>query len=101
LSASVLSERMKREIEENGVLPDSQAGFRKGKGTMDNVYILDHLTRNELRKGGRMCALFVDFRAAFDKVDSVKMFAHMRERKESVNGWCGRSRRYMRKQETR
>jgi hypothetical protein len=48
-----------------------------------------------------MCALFVDFRAAFDKVDSVKMFAHMRERKESVNGWCGRSRRYMRKQETR
>jgi hypothetical protein len=31
------------------VLPDSQAGFRKGR---DNVYILDHLTRNELRKKG-------------------------------------------------
>jgi hypothetical protein len=60
--------------EEKGVLPDSQAGFRKGRGTMDKVYILDILTRNELRKkGGRMCALFVDFRAAFDKVDRVKI----------------------------
>jgi hypothetical protein len=74
LYASVLSERMKREIEEKGVLPDSQAGFRRGRGTVDNVYILDHLARNELRKkGGRMCALFIDFKAAFDKVDRVKM----------------------------
>jgi hypothetical protein len=32
LYASVLSERMKREIEEKGVLPDSQAGFRGGRG---------------------------------------------------------------------
>jgi hypothetical protein len=47
---------MKREIEEKGVLPDSQTGFRKGRGIVDNVYILDYLTRNELRKkGGRMC----------------------------------------------
>jgi hypothetical protein len=27
-----------------------------------------------------MCVLFVDFRAAFDKVDRVKMFQCMRER---------------------
>jgi hypothetical protein len=49
---------------------------------MDSVYILDHLTRKELRKkGGRiLCALFVDFRAAFDKVDRVKMFECMTER---------------------
>ncbi|KAH0814122.1 hypothetical protein GEV33_008671 [Tenebrio molitor] len=49
---AILSERMKREIEEQGVVPGSQAGFRKGRGTMDNVYILDHLTRNELKKKG-------------------------------------------------
>jgi hypothetical protein len=30
------------------------------------------------KKGGRMCALFVDFRAAFDKVDRVKMFECMK-----------------------
>jgi hypothetical protein len=89
LYASVLSERMKREIEEKGVLPDSQAGFRKGRGTVDNVYILDHLARNELRKkGGRMCALFLDFKAAFDKVDRVKMFECMRER--GISEWLVR-----------
>jgi hypothetical protein len=35
---------MKREIDEKGVLPDSQAEFRKGRGTMDNMYILDSCT---------------------------------------------------------
>jgi hypothetical protein len=30
-----------------------------------------------------MYALFVDFRAAFDKVDRVKMFECMRERKKN------------------
>jgi hypothetical protein len=29
---------MKRQIEQKGVIPDSQAGFRKGKGTMDNIH---------------------------------------------------------------
>jgi hypothetical protein len=31
---------------------------------------------------GRMCALFVEFRAAFDKVKRVKMFECMRKREE-------------------
>jgi hypothetical protein len=57
---------MKREIEENRMVPYSQAGFRKGKGTMDNVYILDYLTKNELKKKeARMYALFADFRTVF------------------------------------
>jgi hypothetical protein len=56
---------------------------------MDNVYILDHLTRNELRKKGvRMYALFVDFRAAFDKADKVKMFQCMSER--GISEWLVR-----------
>jgi hypothetical protein len=78
LYTSVLSERMKREIEEKGVVPHSQAGFRKGRGTIDNMYILDHLEKSELKKKERrMCA---DFRTAFDKVGTEKMFEYMRER---------------------
>jgi hypothetical protein len=50
---------MKRKIEEKGVVSDSQEGIRKRRGIMDNIYILDHLTKSELKKkGGRMCALF-------------------------------------------
>jgi hypothetical protein len=70
LYASVLGERMKTEMEQKGVVPDSQAGFRKGRSTVDSVYILDHLAQSELkRKKGRMCVLFLDLWAAFDKVD--------------------------------
>jgi hypothetical protein len=58
----------------------SKRGFKKERGTMDNVYILDHLTKNQLKKkGGKMYPLFLDFRAAFDKVDREKMFECMRE----------------------
>jgi hypothetical protein len=73
---------MKREIEEKGVVPHSQAGFRKGRGTIDNMYILDHLEKSELKKKERrMCA---DFRTAFDKVGTEKMFEYMREREREV-----------------
>jgi hypothetical protein len=64
---------------------------------MDNVrvYNLDNLTKNELKKkGGRTYALFVDFRAAFDKVDREKMFECMREGGMLINGWFRRLRRY-------
>jgi hypothetical protein len=45
---------MKREIEEKGVVPDSQAGFRKRRGTMDNIYNLNHLTKERIieERGG-------------------------------------------------
>ena len=36
--AMVLDERLRREIESKGMVPDSQAGFREGRGTIDNVY---------------------------------------------------------------
>jgi hypothetical protein len=69
------------------VIPDSQAVFRKGRGTMDNVYILDHITKNELKKkGGRMYTVFVNFRTAFDKIDRRKMTECMRERNKRMAG---------------
>jgi hypothetical protein len=36
--AMIVEERLMKEMNERGVLPDGQAGFRKGRGTMDNVY---------------------------------------------------------------
>ena len=59
LYAMVIGERMRSEIEAKGILPDSQAGFRRGRGTMDNVYILNHLIEKEIqKKSGKMYALF-------------------------------------------
>ena len=35
--AMVLTERLRKEIEDKEILPESQAGFRKGRSTMDNT----------------------------------------------------------------
>ena len=77
--AMILDERLRRELEEKEVLPDGQAGFRKERGTMDNVYILKHLIDQELeKKAGKLYALFIDLKAAFDSVDRVKMWECLR-----------------------
>lgn len=34
---SVLAERLTKEVEEKGILPPSQTGFRKGLGVLDNI----------------------------------------------------------------
>ncbi|XP_071648471.1 uncharacterized protein [Temnothorax longispinosus] len=55
-------------------IPDSQAGFRKGRSTMDNIFILNHIVQREKEKGSatgkdKIFTMFVDLRAAFDNVD--------------------------------
>jgi hypothetical protein len=40
--AMIVEERLMKEMNERGVLQDGQAGFRKGRGTMDNVYRVIH-----------------------------------------------------------
>jgi hypothetical protein len=46
---------MKIEIEEKGVIPDSQAGFRKERGTMDNVGIHPGSSIMNWRRKGEGC----------------------------------------------
>jgi hypothetical protein len=64
---------------------DSQAGFRKGRGTMN------HLRRIK-QEQGRMYVLSVDFRVAFDKVYIEKTFQCMREKEREREGARGRKR---------
>ncbi|XP_015596047.1 uncharacterized protein LOC107268116 [Cephus cinctus] len=72
--AGVLSNRLKKEVEEGRMLPLSQAEFTEGMGTMDNVYVLNWLVNREIRKrNSNLVLLFVDMKAAFDSVDRVKL----------------------------
>lgn len=67
---AVLAERLREEVEGKGIVPPNQTGFRRGIGTMDNVYVLNYLIGRKLEgKGGGIVALFVNLRAAFDSVD--------------------------------
>lgn len=79
--AMVLGERLEREVEEGGKVPQNQTGFRKGMGTIDNIYVLNHLVNKQLsREKGKLVAFFVDLRAAFDSVDRGILWKAMRER---------------------
>lgn len=51
-------------------LDEGQFGFRKERGVMDAVYVLNHVVDRELgKKRGKVFACFADLRAAFDRVD--------------------------------
>ena len=77
----ILGERLRSEIEEKGVLPPNQTGFRKGMGVVDNIYVLNYLINRQLaKKGGRMVAMFVDLKAAFDSVGRRVLGEAMQER---------------------
>jgi len=56
---TVLAERLRSEMEEKRVLSENQTGFRKGMGTMDNIYIINYFVNRQLsRKKGRLVAMF-------------------------------------------
>lgn len=51
------------------MIPESQAGFRKEKGIIDNIYYINYLLGRKIGRGGKIVAALVDFKAAFDSVD--------------------------------
>ena len=56
----------------NCELPDVQAGFRRGRGTRDQIAIIHWITEKarELKKNIYFC--FIDYAKAFDCVDHNK-----------------------------
>ncbi|XP_071648500.1 uncharacterized protein [Temnothorax longispinosus] len=78
---AVLAERIRNEVEMKNLIPDNQAGFRKGMGTMDQIFTLNYLINRHLGKEkGKMTVLFVDLKAAFDSVDKEVLIKAMKER---------------------
>lgn len=68
--AGILAEKLKNEMEEKEALQETQAGFRKGRVTMDNVYVVQHVVKQKLKeKGGKVFIFFMDLKAAFDRVN--------------------------------
>lgn len=54
------------------MIPISQASFKKGKSTLDNIFVLNHIIQREgvnNKESPKVYALFIDLKAAFDDVD--------------------------------
>jgi len=78
----LIRRRLEVQIEGRNCLPETQAGFRKGKSTMDNIFILTHLVQKEKseEKENRLYAFFADLCAAFDNVDREILWRELKER---------------------
>ena len=73
----ILQARLQQYV--NHELPDVQAGFRKGKGTRDQIANIHWITKNtrEFQKNIYFC--FIDYAKDFDSVDHNKLWKIMKE----------------------
>lgn len=68
--AGILNERIIKEVEGKRGWEETQAGIRRKRGCMDNVCVLKQAIDRRIRKErSKFFALFIDLRAAFDKLD--------------------------------
>lgn len=79
--AAILAERLREEVESKGILPPSQTGFRRGMGTIDQIYVLNYIINKRVaERKGKLVVLFVDMKAAFDSVDREILVQTMRRK---------------------
>lgn len=77
---AIITERLREEVEKKKIVPHDQTGFRKGMGTMDNIYVINYLINKRLGiREGKLVALFVDLKAAFDSVDREVLLEAMKD----------------------
>lgn len=82
--AIILEGRLREETNQLKILPETQAGFRKGRSCIDNIYALKTAAEKALaRKKGKLYVFFADVKAAFDKVDRELLWKNME--KQSIS----------------
>jgi hypothetical protein len=81
----ILRRRIERKTED--ALGEDQFGFRRGKGTMDAIGMLRIISERTLDIDEELCACFIDWQKAFDRVKCTKV---MRILKGIGIDWCER-----------
>lgn len=75
LFTGLLLSRLNSWINENMVLNECQAGFRRGYSTTDNIFNLLSIIKLQTRiKRKKLYCLFIDFKAAFDSPSRSSLF---------------------------
>ena len=68
LYTSVINSRLTQWAEDNDVLSEAQAGFRKDYSTVDHIFALHVMVSKHLKKNKKLYVAFVDFHKTFDTV---------------------------------
>lgn len=60
---------------QNSILSEFQSGFRKGYSTADNAFsLMNAVNRKKNEVSKKIYSFFVDFQAAFDRVNRNALF---------------------------
>lgn len=79
LYASILRSRLEDYVEYEEILPDTQNGFRVLRSAIDNIYILNFAAQMALKRKKQLYVAYIDYKAAFDKVNRKKLFKKLRD----------------------
>ena len=80
----ILNQRINGWIEDNNILGEEQAGFRKNRSTIEHVFTLYALAQKQLVRHKKLYVAFIDFRKAFDGITRNKLWSILR--KNGLNG---------------
>ena len=77
LFTSVLNTRLNTYLENNNILGNEQAGFRKGYSTIDHIFVLHSLVNVYQYQKRKLFCAFVDYQKAFDLVDRSSLWSKL------------------------
>ena len=78
---SVLSCRITEWCNKNNLIPEWQAGFRKNRACLDNIFVLNSIIQLRVKRSkGKLYAAFVDFKSAFPSVNHQLLWEKLRRK---------------------
>ena len=66
---SILNKRVNDWVENNNIVSDAQFGFRKGRSTLDAIFVLNAVIQNILNEKKRLYCAVIDLKKAFDSIN--------------------------------
>ena len=92
LLARILQDRLKTIVD--NVLPDSQCGFRTGRGCIDMIFVARQLLEKTIEHNSELYVLFVNLRKAYDSIPRDALW-HVLEKVGVPPAWCASSNHSM------
>lgn len=80
IAMTIVKNRLEDEVEEKGLLPEAQGGFRRGRGTREQIFTLARMIERVIEEKGSMYAVFLDLKAAYDAVPRADLIECLRRR---------------------
>ena len=74
LYSYIINKRLSTWVEDNDVLGEIQAGFRKDHSTIDHIFTLFSMIQRHLLRNKKLYVAFIDFRKAFDLISHCKLW---------------------------